>query len=405
MKPRLIIIGNGMAATRLLSEIYALCDDTFRITVIGAEPEPGYNRVLLSRLLSGEIEPGELVTHELQWYADKGIELITNTRVTEIDRNHRCITLDGSRQIFYDQLVLATGARPFLPPVAGLDLQGVMTFRDMEDCRKIHEKAGNGMRVAVIGGGLLGLEAAHGVNQLGAKVAVVHNADWLLNRQLDAPAAALLQSSLESRGIEVHLGARLASIKGDSDGTVNGIVFENGGSLDCEAVVLATGITPNKELAEQCNLRTNRGICVDGWLRTDDASIYALGECAEVGGHCIGLVEPAWQQASVLAQVLSGNLPQPWQPQPVPTQLKVSGEAVFSAGIIDDQRAESLTLHDPVAGHYRHLLVRNQLLVGTVLYGDTDDGHFYHDLMRREVSIKPIRQHLLFGPQACGVSA
>ena len=405
MSQQLVIIGNGMAATRLLSELTATCGSELRITVIGDEDQPGYNRVLLSRLLSEEIEAGELVTHNRDWYAQHHIRLLTGVRVNAIDREQKKVSLEDGRERPYDRLVLATGARPFVPPVDGLALDGVMTFRHMQDCQRIQARIADGAKIAVIGGGLLGLEAAHGINRLGGSVTVVHNARWLLNRQLDARAGKLLQASLESRGIDVRLGARLSGIVDDGTGRVAGITFKDGGMQSCDAVVLATGITPNSELAEECGLAVNRGVCVDGWLRTQDEDVFALGECAEVDGHWIGLVEPAWQQAEVLAKVLLGDLPQPWEPHPVPTQLKVSGEAVFSAGNIDDSRAESLTLHDPVAGHYRHLLVRNQLLVGAVLYGDTDDGAFYHDLMRRAVSIKPLRPNLLFGSQACEAGA
>lgn len=401
MTERLVIIGNGMAATRLLSELDACEGKRFRITVVGEEDQPGYNRVLLSRLLSKEIQATELVTHDHHWYTSRGITLRTGTRATSIDRDNRQVRLENGEALHYDRLVLATGSRPFLPPVEGLSLAGVMTFRHMQDCTDIQSRIEHDAHIAVIGGGLLGLEAAHGINLLGGRVTVIHNADWLLNRQLDSPAAELLQASLEARGITVKLGVRLSRITSDKDGAVSGIALEDGAQIDCDAIVLATGIQPNHELASQSGLAVKRGICVDGWLRSCDPNIYAFGECAEVDGQCIGLVEPAWQQAAVLAQVLQGHLPEPWQPLPVPTQLKVSGEEVFSAGNITDARAESLTFHDPVAGQYRHLLVRNQLLVGAVLYGDTEDSGFYYDLMRRCVSIKPMRKQLLFGPAAC----
>lgn len=402
MKENLVIIGNGIATTRLLTELLALDDQRFNITVVGDEQQSGYNRILLSKWLAGDLNEDALLTQDRHWYMGRGIELRTGTRCTAIDPLHCTATLDDGTVLGWDKLVLATGARAFVPALPGSTLGNVFCFRNWQDCEHIMAAARPGARAIVIGAGLLGLEAAYGLNRRGLDVTVLHNANTIMNRQLDSTAGTMLAQSMAQRGIRIRTNVRTRALLGDSSNLVAGVSLDDDSSIDADLVVFATGIVPNKQLAEDAGLDTDRGICIDTYLKTSADNVYAIGECAQRGDICIGLVAPIHEQAPILAASLMGSTEHDgWVYQDAPTRLKVSGEEVFSAGDIDSTQGKLLRWQDPVSGHYRALRVHNQRLVSAVLYGDTEDGQFYADLIDRQVSVQPLRHTLLFGEQAC----
>lgn len=396
---RLLIIGNGMATARLLKELVdGGCQ--FRVTVIGDEPRHAYNRILLSRLLSREIAGTDLQLLPESWLAEHNIEVITGVAVDEIDRNSKTALLANGDTVQYDQLILATGARSIMPALPGMEGPHVHQFRTWQDCEELESLGDQQKNVIVAGGGLLGIEAACGLAELGAQVTVVHSGQWPLNRQLDRAAGHLLAEALEHRGIRLMLGQRCASVLRDDDACLHGATLEDGTVLHGDAIVFAIGITPNDALARNAGLPVDHGICVDGHLRSEDKSIYALGECARVCGENVGLMEPVNQHAAILAGVLNGKDPDPWAPTPTPTRLKVTGEEVFSSGVLDDDSAEEIAFSDPVSQTYRKLIIKGQKLIGAVLLGDTSDGNWYHQLIINGDSIQSVRQQLVFGQLA-----
>jgi nitrite reductase (NADH) large subunit len=394
MRRRLLVIGNGMCSLRLLEELVVLAPDRFEITVIGAESTPAYNRVLLSPLLAGELSPADVELRPAEWYARNGIDLVVGQPVTALDTAARTATLGDGRQVQFDICVLATGSEPIRLPLPGNELAGVVTFRSLQDVKLLRSAAEAKKPVVVIGGGLLGIEAAYGLARAGVDVTLVHLMDCLMERQLDAAAARLLASALRAKGIRVILGTTASAIRGRI--RVEGIELTNGQSLVCGLVVMAVGVRPSTALARDAGLQTNRGILVDDRLATSAEGICALGECAEHRGQCYGLIEPGYEQAKILARHLAG-LPAVYEGSVVATSLKVSGIPVFSIGAFDDARAECIVLEDREAAIYRKLVLRDGRLIGAVLYGDTSDALWYRHLIGQQTPVAAIRDALAFG--------
>ncbi len=404
---RLVMIGNGMAGVRTLEELLKIAPDAHRITVFGAEPHPNYNRIALSPVLAGEQAFDEIVLHPLDWYARHGITLRTGCRVTAIDRARREVVAEDGSRTPYDRLLIATGSVPFIPPVPGRDLQGVLGYRDIADTQAMIDAARTHRHAVVVGGGLLGLEAANGLRLRGMDLTVVHLGEWLLERQLDRQAAALLQQALQARGLRFELSAQTAALLDDGQGRVRALRLADGRELPADLVVMAAGIRPATALAEAAGLRVERGIVVHDTLQTvTDPRIWAVGECAAHRGVAYGLVAPLYEQARVCATHLSGAGTGRYTGSQVSTRLKVTGIELFSAGdFMGGEGTETLALHDPLDGVYKKLVLREGRLVGACLYGDTADGPWYFRLIRDGARVAPQRDALLFGEAAAGALA
>jgi nitrite reductase (NADH) large subunit len=384
-----------MAAARLVDELAKTALGRYAIAVIGDEPRLAYNRVLLSSVLAGETASHEIELRPASWWRDRGVTLKYGCVATEIDVGRRELKIAGEESVAFSKLVLATGSAPLRLNVPGADLAGVHTFRDSRDVDLLLTLAAQRKRVVVIGGGLLGLEAAYGLAKAGAPVTLIHLMDRLMERQLDAPAAALLKTLVERKGIKVLLNASTARLDGEK--AVEGIELTDGRRIDADAVIFAAGIRPNVALAKDAGLPVNRGIVIDDHLQTAAADIFALGECAEHRGICYGLVEPAYEQARVLAQRLAGNSAS-YNGSVVATNLKVSGVAVFSAGdFIAADTAETIVLNDARRGTYKKLVIANGRLTGAVLVGETQDALWYLELIRTGGPIAKIRGEMMFG--------
>ena len=400
MKPNLVIIGNGMAGIRTLEELLSAAPDRYQITVIGKEPFGSYNRIMLSPVLARETSLDQILIHDRPWYQEQGIELLAGDEyeATFIDRVRHQVVCRNGKRISYDRLLIATGSDPLLLPIPGADSQGVLGFRGIRDVEKMQQFADGGGQAVVIGAGLLGLEAAHGLHQLGMEVTVIHRAEYPLNRQLDSEAATLLQQALEARGIRFRLALNSRQIH-HRGGRVSGLELDNGECLPARLIVMATGIVPNIELAKNSGLECNRGIRVNDCLQTFDPKIYAVGECVEHRNLTFGLVEPLFEQAKVCANHLAAHGVASYSYLKPATRLKVSGINLFSMGDFDnrDYDVEPIHYRDPASGVYKKLLIRNNLLIGAVLYGDTADGPWYHELMRDGVDLTPYRDGLIFG--------
>jgi nitrite reductase (NADH) large subunit len=391
----LVIVGNGMAAARLVDELAKSALGRYAIAVIGDEPRLAYNRVLLSSVLAGETASHDIELRPASWWRDRGVTLKYGCVATEIDVGRRELKIGGEESVAFSKLVLATGSAPLRLNVPGADLAGVHTFRDSRDVDLLLTLAARKKRVVVVGGGLLGLEAAYGLAKAGVPVTLIHLMDRLMERQLDAPAAGLLKTLVERKGIEVLLNANTARLHGEK--VVEGIELTDGRSIDADAVIFAAGIRPNVSLAKEAGISANRGIVVDDHLQTNAADIFALGECAEHRGVCYGLVEPAYEQAKVLAQHLAGGSAS-YSGSVVATNLKVSGVAVFSAGdFIAADGAETIVLNDSKRGAYKKLVIANGRLIGAVLVGDTTDALWYLELIRTREPIAKIRGGMMFG--------
>jgi len=396
MSEPLVVIGNGMAAARFVDELSRRALGRYAIAVVGEEPRLAYNRVLLSSVLAREVAPSEIELKPAQWWRDRGVTLLYGHAAVSLDPQIRRVKLANGATLPYGRLVLATGSRPIRLPLPGMDLPGVLTFRDLGDVNAIEEAAARGIKAVVIGGGLLGLEAAYGLAKAGAEVAVVHLMDRLMERQLDARAAAMLKVAVEAKGMIVHLNAETARVIGNK--RVEGVELKDGRVLGVDMVVIAIGIRPNVDLARTAGLDINRGILVDDQLSTSSCSIHAIGECAEHRGTCYGLVEPAYEQARALAARLAGDETAAYTGSVLATNLKVSGVNVFSAGdFIGAPGTEAIVLSDPGLDTYKKLVIANGRLVGVVLYGDTADGLWYLDLIRSGQPIDHIRSDLIFG--------
>lgn len=396
MSELLVIIGNGMAAARLVDELSTRALGRHAIAVVGEEPRLAYNRVLLSTVLAKEVTAAETELKPVRWWHDRGVTLLYGNAATAIDTQIRRVRLASGGTLPYAKLVLATGSRPLRLPAPGMELPGVLTFRDLGDVAAIEQAASASRHAVVIGGGLLGLEAAYGLARAGANVSIVHLMDRLMERQLDAHAAAMLRKAVEARGIAVHLNAETAHIAGTQ--RAGGVALTDGRTLPADLVVVAAGIRPNVELAQTAGLNIGRGIVVDDGLQTGIAGIHAIGECAEHRGVCYGLVEPAYEQARILARRLAGDDSALYPGSVLATNLKVSGVNVFSAGdFIGAAGTETILLSDPGLGTYKKLVIAGGRLVGAVLFGDTADGLWYLDLIRSGVSIEKFRTDLAFG--------
>lgn len=400
MAESLVIVGNGMAAARLIENIIAREASRFDITVVGEEPAPAYNRVLLSSLLAGEVAPQDLPLRPEAWWRSAGVHVMTGVRVTAVSPARKEVMLSDGRALSFSQLVLATGASALQLPLPGSLLPEVLCFRTLDDTARLIALAEEGKKLAVIGGGLLGIEAAHGLARRGAAVTLVHLLDRLMERQLDVDAAGLVQAALVSRGIEVILNARSERILGDDH--VRGLRLADGRTIAADAVVMAAGIAPNADLARAARLAVDKGIVTDARLQTSVPGIYALGECAQVLGQCCGLVAPVHAQAEVLAAVLLGEDSARYTPAQEAANLKVSGLPVFSAGDISGENgASSIVLRAPSQGLYKKLVVRHGRLKGVVMVGDTSDSGWYLKLMRDKTPVEPFRSTLAFGRAYC----
>lgn len=405
-KPRLVVVGNGMAGARTLEEVLRLAPGLYDITVFGAEPHPNYNRILLSPVLTGEQRFEDIVLNDLDWYRGHGIDLRLNCPVARIDRVRRVVHAEDGSQAPYDRLLLATGSNPFVLPVPGRDLDGVIAFRDIGDVERMIAAAGRGGRAVVIGGGLLGLEAANGLAARGMQVSVVHLGNSLLERQLDAQAAGLLQRSLQARGLEFLMARETRELLDDGQGRVCGVRFADGSQVPAELVVMAAGIRPNTALAERSGLRVDRGVVVSDTMQTYDPAIYAVGECVSHRGTCYGLVAPLFEQARVAANHLARYGIARYEGSITSTKLKVTGVDVFSAGdYAGGEGTEAITLADPADGLYKKLVIRDGRLVGACLYGDTADGAWYFRLIREGLPIEALREHLMYGEDEARRSA
>lgn len=395
MSEPLVIIGNGMAAARFVEEMAKRALGRYAIAVIGDEPRLAYNRVLLSSVLAGETTSQEIELRSASWWRDRGVTLTYGCAANSIDLNDRTIHLANGAAVPFSKVVIATGSTAIRLNVPGADLPGVHTFRDSRDVDLLLKLAREKKRVVVVGGGLLGLEAAYGLAKAGSKVTLLHLMDCLMERQLDAPAAALLKRLVENKGIEVLLGANTKQILGED--TTQGVELSDGRMIAADAVVFAAGIRPNVALAKNAGVPVNRGIVVDDQLRTGHADVFALGECAEHRGTCYGLVEPAYEQARVLADHLAGR-PAQYDGSVVSTNLKVSGVSVFSAGdFLGETDTDTLVFNDERRGTYKKLVVADGRLKGAVLVGDTQDALWYLELIRTTASIEAIRGDMMFG--------
>ncbi|MFG6666171.1 NAD(P)/FAD-dependent oxidoreductase [Halomonas sp. HNIBRBA4712] len=396
----LVIVGNGMACHRLVEALVKSPARPARITVIGQEPVPAYNRILLSPLLAGETDRAALTLREAHWYAEHGITLRLGERVLSIDPDKQRVVTERA-QLGFDALVLATGSTPAWPEVPGIALEGVNGFRDLQDAETLGEIARRGGQAVVIGGGLLGLEAAEGLRKRSGgalAVSVLQRSERLMNRQLDAHAGALLKTTLETRGLAIHTGARLDRIIDDGQGKVAGVALEDGRVLEAQSVIVAAGITPNDDLARRAGLACDRAICVDHHLRTSHPAIYALGECCQFEEHTFGLVEPIWRQVEVLARVLCGESGAGYVEAPSATKLKISGIDLYAFGPVEAAiDHEVLCYSDPESGEYRRLLLKDGRIEGAVLYGDTAQGPWYFAKAQQGADLSAARPALLFG--------
>ena len=416
---RLVMVGNGMAGVRTLEELLRIAPDRYAITVFGAEPHPNYNRILLSPVLAGEQQLSEIVLNDWGWYAEHGITLHAGCTVTEVDRRRRIVrgvTADGqSVEAGYDRLILATGSKPFILPIPGAGLQGVLAYRDIADTEAMIAAAAQYRHAVVIGGGLLGLEAANGLCKRGMQVTVVHAGEWLMERQLDRVAGQMLQKALAERGMQFLMQAQTQALLGHADGRegetghpsagrVRAVRFKDGSEVPADLVVMAVGIRPDTALAESMRLHVERGIVVSDTLQTvTDARIYAVGECAAHRGVAYGLVAPLFEQGKVLANHLAELGIGRYQGSQTSTKLKVTGIDLFSAGnFMGGAGTEEIVLSDPGSGQYKKLVLKDDKLVGACLYGNTVDGSWYFKLLRDARAVTDIRATLMFGESNIG---
>ena len=404
-KQRLVVIGNGMAGARAVEEILARGGgDQFEITMFGDEPHGNYNRIMLSSVLSGSHDARDILLHPLEWYAANGITLHAGMRATEIDRVARCVLGAEGQCVPYDKLLIATGSRPFVPPMDGLKTgdgeskPGVFVFRTIEDCQRIAGYATKSRRAVVIGGGLLGLEAARGLLKHGAQVHVVHISWHLMNQQLDAPAGAMLKATIEKLGIHVHLNKSTTAVLGDD--MVTGVAFGDGTTLDCDMVVISCGIKANSEIAARCGLTVERAIVVDDQMRAaNDPDVYVVGECAQHRGQVYGLVAPLWEQAQVLADHITGrNVNAAYQGSKLATKLKVVGVELASMGVTEpvEENDEVVSYAETKRGIYKKLIIRDDQLIGAILLGDLSKVSFLMPAFDRGSLLSEQRESLLF---------
>lgn len=395
MKRKLVVVGAGMASGRMLDQLLTASQDSYDVTLFGAEPRGNYNRIMLSPVLAGEAAPDEIVTHASAWYAAHNVACRFGETVTKIDRAAKSVH-SRNGETPYDKLVLATGSAPFIIPIAGKELHGVFSFRDLDDVNAMLAVAERpGTQAVVLGGGLLGLEAAAGLKARGMRVVVLHLMGHLMERQLDPAAGLLLQKELEGRGVEIHCRAQTKAILGHK--RVEAVLLDDGTIYPADLVVMAAGIRPETRIATDAGLQVERGIVVDDQMRTSDRDVLAVGECVEHRGIGYGLVDPIYDMAAVAAKTLLGEVAA-FRPVELGTNLKVTGVSVFSVGdFLGAAGTESVTLNDPGLKTYKKLVIKDGRLTGAVLFGDTADGPWYLELIRSGASIEAIRGDLMFG--------
>lgn len=403
-KMKLVMVGNGMAGVRTLEELLKIAPDLYDVTVFGAEPHPNYNRILLSPVLAGEQTIDEIILNPLSWYEENNVRLHLGKKVVDVDRRRRIVKAADGTEEEYDRLLIATGSNPFILPVPGKELEGVIAYRDIADTNTMIEAAKTYKHAVVIGGGLLGLEAANGLMLRGMNVTVVHIMPWLMERQLDDTAGKLLQQSLENRGLKFMIGAQTQALIGDKNGRVMAVQFKDGSEIPADLVVMAAGIRPNTELAEKIGLHCNRGIVVSDTMQTvTDPRIYSVGECAAHRGIAYGLVAPLFEQGKVCATHLAEFGIGRYTGSQTSTKLKVTGIDLFSAGnFTGGADCEEIVMSDPYGGVYKKLVIKDDKLVGACLYGDTVDGSWYFKLLREGRTIHDIRDKLMFGESNIG---
>ena len=396
-KKKLVIVGNGMAPGRMLEFLFEKDPNAYDVTIFNAEPRVNYNRLMLSPVLSGEKTYEDIITHNDDWYAQNGVTLHKSARVAEIDREAKTVTSENGITANYDQLVIATGSNPFIIPLPGKDLNGVLTYRDLDDVDKMLEAAKKGGRAVVIGGGLLGLEAAAGLKMQGMDVTVLHLMPTLMERQLDPAAGYLLESEFKRRGIDVRTKANSHEIVDDGAGNVKAIRLDDGSEIEASIVVMAVGIRPSADLAKHVGLEVNRGILVSDDMRTSDPDVFALGECVEHRGSCYGLVAPLYEMAGVIAENLLGGA-STYTGSVTATKLKVTGVDLYSAGDFGEgEEREEIVLRDAAAGVYKRLVLKGNKIIGAVLYGETADGPWFFDLLKKGTDVSEMRETLIFG--------
>jgi nitrite reductase (NADH) large subunit len=392
-----------MAGMRTVDELLKLAPDKFDITVFGAEPHGNYNRIMLSPVLAGDKTIDEIITHDLAWYEQNNITLHTDAKVTHIDRLNKHVETDTGITASYDKLLIATGSNPFMLPLPGADLEGVISFRDIRDVDTMIDTAKQYKKAVVIGGGLLGLEAANGLKIRGMDVTVVHLSSTLMNQQLDQTSAELMREELEASGLNFLMEHQTEALIGEQ--RVEKIRFKNGTEIDADLVVMAVGVRPNIELAKSSGLQCERGILVDDTLQTYSPNIYAVGECVQHRKQTFGLVAPLYEQAKVCANHLAEMGIAHYLTAPTATKLKVTGINLFSAGdFIGDEESESLIYADPARYVYKKLVLKENKIIGVVLYGDTHDGNWYFSLLNEQQDISAMREFILFGQQFVDVA-
>jgi nitrite reductase (NADH) large subunit len=402
-KKQLVMVGNGMAGVRTLEELLKLAPEDYEITVFGAEPHGNYNRILLSPVLSGEMSLPEIMLNDLDWYVQNGIRLHAGRKVTRIDRRNRVVIADDGTEARYDRLLLATGSNPFILPIPGRELPGVIAYRDIADTETMISSAREFRHAVVIGAGLLGLEAANGLALRGMDVTVVHSGGWIMERQLDRTAGGMLQQALEAKGMKFLLAHQTSELVAGESGRVCAVRFQDGTMIPADLVVMAAGIRPNIELAKSAGIQCNRGVLVSDTLQTFDPAVYAVGECAEHRGIAYGLVAPLFEQAKVCANHLAQFGIGRYSGSVTSTKLKVTGIDVFSAGdFAGKDGSEDIILHDPGIGLYKRVVLRDNVVIGAVMIGDTSDGAWYFKLLKDRQDIHNIRDHLLFGQHGLG---
>ncbi|WP_020619434.1 nitrite reductase large subunit NirB [Paenibacillus daejeonensis] len=401
MKKKLVMIGNGMAGVSFLEQLLKLNPHKYEITVIGAEPHPNYNRIMLSSVLAGDVSMKDIVLNDWDWYRDNLIQLHAGHTVTTLDTTSRQVKTDKGLTVPYDELVIATGSQPFMLPLPGADKEGVIAFRDMKDCETMIETAKSYKKAVVIGGGLLGIEAARGLLNLGMEVHVVHIFKYLMERQLDEAASHMLQEELEGQGMKFLLEKQSDTILGKK--RVTGLSFKDGSHVDADLIVMAVGIRPNVQLAKDGGVEVGRGIVVDDSMQTSVSGIYSLGECAEHRGIAYGLVAPLYEQGAILAKQLAGVEHEGYQGSVLSTKLKVSGVNVFSAGrFMSEPGTKSLRVQDDLDGVYKKVVFQEGKVIGAVLFGDTSEGSRLFSLIRKGEDFAGREKEVLFGPSGGG---
>lgn len=396
---KLVVIGNGMAGMKVVEELLGISGQPYDVTVFGAEPVPNYNRILLSPMLAGEKRFDDIVLNPIEWYRDNGVTLHLGDPAVAIDRIRRRVRSQNGIEAEYDRLLLATGSNPIILPVPGKDLPGVVTFRDLQDVNTMLDAARTHKKAVVIGGGLLGLEAANALLKQGMQVTVVHLLETLMERQLDPVAAQLLKQSLEKRGLQFHMPAKTTAILGAD--RVRGVQFADETIIGADLVVMAAGIRPNTDLARAAGLRCDRGVLVNDTMQTFDPCVYAVGECVQHRNNTYGLVAPLYEQASVCATHLSEHGVGRYRGSMLSTHLKVTGIDLFSAGdFLGGPGSEALVLRDAKRGIYKRIVLEDNKVRGAVLYGDTRDGAWYCELMNEGRDVGALRDKLIFGEAA-----